>query len=152
MTMTPLNKNKVRIEVIYFEENALLRTVGERIINGEMFLERSPKSKRLCFRKAGLTTSIPLTKKMYKSLMRFALGLKVERYCDSEEEALNGKTYALLDEDMISDEDDIYYTVGGKYLNRSQNEDNLPAVVTPAPKQKAIFVVQVFQYVSKEKK
>ncbi len=148
MTIAALANNKMKVELIYFDNGTLTRTYGERVINGEMYLERRPKGKWLCFRKGGLTTSIPLTKKMYKSLNRFSSGIKEERFYNIEE-GEEDDTLSELDEECIVTEDDVFFMAGGREMKFPKERGNLPAVVTtpPKPKEKAPFIVQVFAYV-----
>lgn len=148
---------KIKVDILYFARDALTRSAEDRRVRGEMFLEKRPKGKWLCFKKEGTTYSIPLTKKMYKSLNRFTSGIRMERFygADADEEI-------LLQQDMVEDSQDydcegdesLYYMKGGRALNAGGRQCNLPAVsfISHKPKEKAAFVTQLFKYVSPTEK
>ncbi len=92
---------------------------------GELYLEKRPMGKWLCFKKRQVVRSIKLTKKSYKNLLRQTVGIRMERFYDYE--------------DMDDEEHAFYYGNSccmkeSKYLKK--------------PIEKGKFIVQVFQYVS----
>ncbi len=143
------NSSKMKVEIIYFAKDVLTQTEKERAIHGEMYIEKRPTGKFLCFAKGGVTTILSLTKKMYKSLNRFFSGIKMERYYDINSDEADEILYSELDESTVLTEEDVFYTED-RYLYIPKNKCNLPTVVPPKPKKKAEFIVQIFQY--KEKK
>lgn len=132
--------NRGKVDIIYFTRDALLRSEEEKKKRGELYLEKRPGGKFLCFKKGDKITAIQLAKKMYKSLNRFSSGVRMERFYDIEDD---------WDQDDGPTEDDIYYVRGGRHLNLPGRYTTLPAVIPPKPKEKAAFVVQVFQYVQR---
>jgi len=144
MNMTPLNDNKIKVEIIYFGRDVLYKPERECNTSGQMYMERRPKGKRLCFKKDGVVTSIPLTKKMYKNLNRFTSGIRLDKYVDKDEEE---EFFTELDEATVVTEDDVYFVAGGRTAKAPKQQTTLPAVIPHKPKEKAPFVVQVFTYV-----
>ena len=136
--------SKGKIDVLFFNPNALILTESEKRITGELYLEKRPRGKFLCFKKADVVTAIPLTKKMYKNLNRFTSSVRLERFYDIEAEIAGEDV-----EDELTEED-VYYIMSGKHLNSGKREYNQPTIMhTPGKiKEKMPFVVQVFKYVS----
>ncbi len=129
---------KASVDILFFDRDALVQTEADKKLKGQLYLEKRPRGKFLCFKKADVVTSILLTKKMYKSLNRFTSGVRLERFYDVEE-------YGEYDQDDELTEDDVYYI-------RDRRQTNLPMIVnTPSkPRVLAPFITQVFQYVEKK--
>lgn len=135
---------KGKVDVLFFDPNALILTESEKRIKGELYLEKRPRGKFLCFKKADVVTAIPLTKKMYKNLNRFTSSVRLERFYDIEAE--------IAEEDVESEltEEDVYYIMGGRHLNSGKQVCKQSTIIHTSGKikEKMPFVVQVFKYVS----
>ena len=118
---------KASVDILFFNRDALMQTEADKKLRGQLYLEKRPNGKFLCFKKADVLTSILLTKKMYKSLKRF---------CDIEYDQDDGPT-----------EDDVYYSRNGDRI-----QTNLLMVINTPPKPRILspFIIQVFQYVEKK--
>ncbi len=137
---------KVSVDILFFDRDALAQTETDKKLKGQLYLEKQPRGKFLCFKKADVVISILLTKKMYKSLNRFAYGVRVERFYDVEE-------YEENDQDDELTEDDVYYIRNREIRDRRYgNQTTLPAIINTPPKPRVLapFIIQVFQYVGKK--
>jgi len=137
---------KAKVIVLFFSRDALLQTEEEKKLTGQLYLEKRPRGKFLCFKKGETTTEVSLTKKMYKNLNRFTSGIVMERFYDIETDDMAG----VWDQDDDISEDDIYYVMGGRHLNPHGRQITFPINIPPKSKEKAVFVMQMFKY--KEKK
>ena len=127
---------KASVDILFFNRDALMQTEADKKLRGQLYLEKRPNGKFLCFKKADVLTSILLTKKMYKSLNRFTSGVRLERFYDIEYDQDDGPT-----------EDDVYYIRNGDRI-----QTNLLMVINTPPKPRILspFIIQVFQYVEKK--
>jgi len=136
--------NNQKVDVLFFDTNALTIGETEKRVRGYLYLEKRPSGKFLCFCRGDDITAIKLTKKMYKNLNRFTSGVRMERCYDPEtewEEECNN------DEDL--DENDVYYIMDRRFPRQRGWQSNLPATVPTVPKAKAPFIVEMFRYKEK---
>lgn len=140
--------NRSKVDILFFSRDALMQSEEDKKTIGQLYLEKRPNGKFLCFKKAETITAILLTKKMYKSLNRFTSGIRMERFYDVEGENIEED---IWDQDDDLCEDDVYYVKRDRGLCSGGRQYNLPAVTIPPikTKEKAIFVVQLFKYVPK---
>ena len=143
---------RVRIDVFYLSESVLTQSQEEKDKNGELYIEKRPTGKYLCFKNRSMQIELHLTKKMYKSLIRFSSGVRMEKYIDVDISKLNNQI--LPDEDAQDcdlSEGEFYY-VKDRILNGENIVSHLPVVVNPPPRpiEKSAFVIQVFQYIPKD--
>jgi hypothetical protein len=118
---------KEKVDILFFSRSALLQSEEEKQTKGQLYLEKRPRGKFLCFKKGNITNEIYLTKKMYKSLNRFTSGIKMERFYDFDDIT----------------EDDVYYIMDKRFPRQH--------VVLPIKsKEKAAFITQMFKYVEKK--
>lgn len=129
---------KASVDILFFNRDALILTEADKKVKGQLYLEKRPNGKFLCFEKAGIVNWVLLSKKMYKSLNRFTSGVRLERFYDVEE-------YGEYDQDDELNENDLYYIRNGNLPNQT----TLPMIINK-PKVMAPFIIQVFQYVEKK--
>ena len=76
---------KQKVQVIFFKTDS--RLTGDEVVSetGEIYLEKRPLGKWLCYKKGNLLKTIKLSKKSYKNLVRFTCGTRMEKYIDEED-------------------------------------------------------------------
>ena len=127
---------KAKIDILFFDPNALVRTESEKRVKGQLYIEKRPKGKFLCFKKGDRVYYLTLTKKMFKSLNRFVSGVKMERFYDLETDCMG--------EDI--EEGDIIY------IPKRNHQTTLPAVIPPKPKIMSPFITQIFKFVPRDQR
>ncbi len=112
-----------KVIVIFFSRSGSM--VGNDVTSdkGELYLEKRPMGKWLCFKKRQVVRSIKLTKKSYKNLLRQTVGIRMERFYDYED---------------MDDEEYAFYYGNNCLTNPKYQKKSI---------EKGKFIIQVFQYV-----